>query len=117
MDDDVLTGVEKSIQDKHGYNFFSEAQRNDKMKKEERLETIHKRAYEYANSGRFSGWQEIEWKLRKEGLFEARDELDRPAMRSELDDLCRKARLSSEVKSRESDHAKEENTENGSFPR
>ena len=82
------------------------------MKKEERLEIIHKRAYEYANSGRFSGWQEIEWKLRKEGLFEARDEIDRPAMRSELDDLCRKARLQSEVNSRESDPAKEENTEN-----
>lgn len=80
------------------------------MKKEERLETIHKRAYEYANCGRFNGWQEIEWKLRKEGLFEARDELDCAAMRSELDDLCRKARLSPEVKSRERDQAKEENT-------
>lgn len=62
------------------------------MKKDKRIEAIQKRAREYANSGLYSGWQNIEWKLRQEGLFEARDELDDPETRSELDELCRKAR-------------------------
>lgn len=70
------------------------------MKKHKRIETIQKRAREYANSGLYSGWQNIEWKLRQEGLFEARDELDDPETRSELDELCRKARSPSEVESR-----------------
>jgi len=58
------------------------------MKKRERIETIHKRACEYAKSGLYPGWQNIEWKLREEGLSEARSELDDPAIRAELDELC-----------------------------
>lgn len=70
------------------------------MRKKKRIEVIQKRAREYANSGLYSGWQNIEWKLREERLFEARDELDDPETRSELDELCRKARSPSEVESR-----------------
>jgi hypothetical protein len=70
------------------------------MKKEKRIEAIQKRAREYANSGLYSGWQNIEWKLREEGLFEARNQLDDPETRSELDKLCRKARSPLEGESR-----------------
>lgn len=70
------------------------------MKKDKRNEIIQKRSREYANSGLYSGWQNIEWKLREEGLFKARDELDDPETRSELDELCRKARSPSKVESR-----------------
>jgi len=70
------------------------------MKKAKRIETIHKRAREYAKSGLYPGWQNIEWKLREEGLVEARNELDDPETRSELDELCCKARSPSEVQNR-----------------
>jgi hypothetical protein len=80
------------------------------MKKDKRIEVIQKRAREYANSGLYSGWQNIEWKLRQEGLFEARDELDDPETRSEIDELCRKARSPLEVENRS------KNLQNGDEP-
>ena len=70
------------------------------MKKRKRIETIHKRAREYAKGGLYPGWQNIEWKLREEGLPEARSELDDPAIRAELDELCRIAQSLDETERR-----------------
>ncbi|HLA27770.1 MAG TPA: hypothetical protein VJZ49_07730 [Syntrophales bacterium] len=70
------------------------------MKREKRIETIHKRSREYAKSGLYPGWQNIEWKLREEGLKEARNELVDSAIRAELDELCHIAQSSEETERR-----------------
>lgn len=71
------------------------------MKREKRIETIHKRAREYAKSGQYRNYQKIESKLRQEGFREAKNELNDLNIRNELDQLCRTARSSEEAERRE----------------
>ena len=61
--------------------------------KAEQREYIGPRARDLAQTGRFSGWWEIEVYLRKEeNCPEARYVLDDDRIRDELDCLCKKAR-------------------------
>jgi hypothetical protein len=61
-------------------------------KKRELKEHVLRRARELAESGRFEGWQGIEFELRFfEGFPKARTWLIGP-FRRELDDLCRQAK-------------------------
>jgi len=58
-----------------------------------KLERIWSRAYEMAHSGNYPGWAEIEWELRfKEKIAEAREMLEDPFIRAEIDRLCSEAR-------------------------
>ena len=66
-------------------------------KKRELKEHVLRRARELAESGRFEGWQGIEFELRFfEGFPRARIWLTGP-IRRELDDLCRRGRISKSV--------------------
>jgi hypothetical protein len=61
---------------------------------ESRQEQLWRRAYELARTGKFPSWITIEWELRfKEDFPEARDVLDNPSIRAELDELCDQARI------------------------
>lgn len=60
------------------------------MNKKIRIDLVQRRAFQYAQSGQYSNWYAIELKLRKEGLSEARSELDNRALRAELNEICRK---------------------------
>ncbi|MBC8416043.1 MAG: hypothetical protein H8E11_06410 [Candidatus Cloacimonetes bacterium] len=65
------------------------------MRKKEREELILKWAYEYARSGDFKDYSEIEWKLRNtDNCPEARTILDNYFIREELDELCKQAQKS-----------------------
>ena len=65
--------------------------------KRELKEHVLRRARELAESGRFEGWQGIEFELRFfEGFPKARTWLAGP-FRRELDDLCRHARIRKSV--------------------
>jgi hypothetical protein len=56
-------------------------------------ETIQARARELARSGNFYGWPPLEFELRfEDGYSEAREWLQRPATRDELDRMCQAAR-------------------------
>jgi len=62
-------------------------------KKRELKEHVLRRARELAESGRFEGWQGIEFELRFfEGFTKTRTWLIGP-IRRELNDLCRHARI------------------------
>jgi hypothetical protein len=66
-------------------------------KKHELKEHVLRRARELADSGRFEGWQSIEFELRFfEGFSKARTWLIGP-IRKELDELCRHARIRKSV--------------------
>ena len=59
----------------------------------DKQERIWKRAYEMARSGEFPSWITIEWELRfNEEFPEARQMLEDPFIRAELDRLCGEAR-------------------------
>lgn len=59
------------------------------LTKEERRAYIHRRCYELARTGKFSKWIDIEFHLRfEEDLPEARQELDKPYLRKQLDEIC-----------------------------
>ena len=60
---------------------------------EDKQTCMWRRAYELARSGKFSGWIVVEWELRfNEGFPEALQFLDDPFIRTEIDELCDKAR-------------------------
>lgn len=59
--------------------------------KAQRIEKVWQRAYEYARSGRYTGYMAIERVLCDEGLHEARGQLDDKHVRDELDGICRAA--------------------------
>ena len=66
-------------------------------KKRELKEHVLRRGRELAESGRFEGWQSIEFELRFfEGFPKARIWLIGP-IRRELDDFCRHARIRKSV--------------------
>jgi hypothetical protein len=66
-------------------------------RKRELKENVLRRARELAESGRFEGWQGIEFELRFfEGFPKARIWLIGP-IRTELDNLCRHARIRKSV--------------------
>jgi hypothetical protein len=66
-------------------------------KKRELKEHVLRRARELAESGRFEGWQGVEFELRFfEGFPRARIWLVGP-VRRDLDDLCRNARIRKSV--------------------
>jgi hypothetical protein len=66
-------------------------------KKRELKKHVLRRARKLAESGRFEGWQGIEFELRFfEGFPKARIWLIGP-IRTELDDLCRSARIRKSV--------------------
>jgi hypothetical protein len=68
-----------------------------RLKRSEQKEYVLRRARELAESGRFEGWQGIEFELRFfEGFPKARIWLIGP-IRRELDDLCRHARIRKSV--------------------
>jgi hypothetical protein len=58
------------------------------LPKKERQEEIIREAYRLADSGKFSGWHQIEMDLRNDGLSEARSLLDHRDIRSELNERC-----------------------------
>jgi hypothetical protein len=59
----------------------------------EREAYVNKRARELAMSGHYYGWRDIEVALRfEEDLSDARQWLDNPSIRDELDRLCEHAR-------------------------
>ena len=59
---------------------------------EDRQERLWQRAYDMARSGKFSDWTTIEWELCfKEDVPEARQMLEDPFIRAELDKLCDQA--------------------------
>jgi hypothetical protein len=59
----------------------------------EREAYVVKRARELAASGRYFSWRDVEVVLRfEEDLPEARQWLDNPVIRDELDRLCQRAR-------------------------
>ncbi len=59
----------------------------------DKLKEIQAKARELARSGEFYGWFPIKFELRFEaGYPEAREWLNSPATREELDSLCRKSR-------------------------
>ena len=47
-----------------------------------------KLAYQMARSGEYNSWLGIEWELRGQGYFRARQLLDDEAIRERLDNLC-----------------------------
>jgi len=63
--------------------------------KKERAAYISRRAYELATSGKYEDYRQIELALCAEGYDEARQELDSPFLRKELNELCRQARTHS----------------------
>jgi hypothetical protein len=68
-----------------------------RLKRRDLKEHVLRRARELAESGRFEGWQGIEFELRFfEGFPRARIWLTGP-FRRELDDLCRHARIRKSV--------------------
>jgi len=70
------------------------------MKKEEKIQEILKRAYEYAKTGKYNEWISIEFKLRSEGFPEARRVLDDRFIREELTSICKVATSPEEVERR-----------------
>jgi hypothetical protein len=71
-----------------------------RYKRGEQKEYVLRRARELAESGRFEGWQSIEFQLRFfEGFSKTRVWMDGP-LRKELDVLCRNARIRSRSASR-----------------
>jgi hypothetical protein len=59
-----------------------------------RLRSIQSKARELARSGEFHGWLPIKFELRfEDGYADAREWLNRPATREELDRVCQKARV------------------------
>jgi hypothetical protein len=60
------------------------------VKKSDRVALVHSRAFQYARSGEYPNWYLIELQLRREGLPEARSELDEPVLRAQLNEICRK---------------------------
>jgi hypothetical protein len=64
-----------------------------RIKRREQKEAFLRRARELAETGRFEGWQGIEFQLRFfDGFPKARIWIDGP-LRKELDALCRNARI------------------------
>jgi hypothetical protein len=64
-----------------------------RLKRREQKEYVLQRARELAESGRFDGWQSIEFELRFfEGFAKARVWISGP-LRKELNSLCRNARI------------------------
>jgi hypothetical protein len=64
-----------------------------RLKRRDLKEHVLRRARELADSGRFEGWEGIEFQLRFfEGVPRARTWIDGP-LRKELDSLCRNARI------------------------
>lgn len=72
------------------------------MKKSERIELIHEKAYEYACSGKHMNYLTIESALTSEGFIEARTELDNRYIRDELNNICIEAQSASEIENRKS---------------
>jgi hypothetical protein len=71
-----------------------------RLKRRDLKEHVVRRARELAESGRFEGWQSIEFQLRFfEGFPKARIWISGP-LRKELDALCRNARIWSRLVSR-----------------
>ena len=71
-----------------------------RSKRGEQKEHVLRRARELADSGRFEGWQGIEFQLRFfEGSSKARLWINGP-IRKELDVLCRNARIRSRLASK-----------------
>jgi hypothetical protein len=71
-----------------------------RVKRREQKEYVLRRARELADSGRFEGWESIEFQLRFfEGFAKARTWIDGP-LRKELDALCRNARIWSRLASK-----------------
>jgi hypothetical protein len=67
--------------------------RSTGRKKKDREEYVRRRAKELAESGRFEGWQGIEFELRfVEAFPEAGVWLGNRPIREELDILCRQAK-------------------------
>jgi hypothetical protein len=63
-----------------------------RTRKRKQQEYVFRRSQELAMSGKFSRWMEIEFALRfEEGCGEARQWLDSPSIRDELDRLCKQA--------------------------
>ena len=61
---------------------------------EDKQQRMWRRTYELARSGKFPSWITIEWELRfNEGLPGAREMLEDPFIRAELDQLCDQARI------------------------
>ena len=59
----------------------------------DKLKEIQDKAHEFARSGEFHGWLPIKFELRfEDGYAEARQWLNSPATREELDSLCFKSR-------------------------
>jgi hypothetical protein len=70
-----------------------------RLKRRDLKEHVLRRARELADSGRFEGWEGIEFQLRFfEGFPRARIWIDGP-LRKELDALCRNARIWSRLAS------------------
>jgi hypothetical protein len=64
-----------------------------RLKRREQKEHVLRRARELAESGRFDGWQAIEFQLRFfDGFLKARTWITGP-LRKELNSLCRNARI------------------------
>jgi hypothetical protein len=64
-----------------------------RLKRRDLKEHVLRRARELAESGRFEGWEGIEFQLRFfEGFSKARIWIDGP-LRKELDAVCRNARI------------------------
>jgi hypothetical protein len=59
--------------------------------KMQRADHISRRSKEMAESGQFRDFLEIEFALRADGFYEARGQLDSPAIRQFLNELCRQA--------------------------
>jgi hypothetical protein len=71
-----------------------------RLQRRDLKEHVLRRAKELADSGRFEGWQGIEFQLRFfEGFAKARTWIDGP-LRKELDALCRNPRIRSRLASR-----------------
>lgn len=54
-----------------------------------RIEQIGRKSQEYAKSGDYDNWLDIERALVNEGLYEARTQLDSRHKRAELNEFCR----------------------------
>ncbi len=61
----------------------------------EKEERMWRLAHQMAESGRYSGWLQIEWELRERGFQRARQLLDDEGIRERLNQACTaaKARL------------------------
>ena len=63
------------------------------MKKQDLRDSILRWAKEYAKTGDYEGYTEIEIHIRNQDRYpEARNVLDDDILRNELDELCQKAR-------------------------